>query len=53
MAKKGTPKGHLDIQKDAIENALDRQMYLLLQASGGQDQYYIRTALYVISSFPV
>ena len=31
-------EGHLDILKNAIENVLDRQIYPLVEASGGQEQ---------------
>ena len=36
--------GHVDILKNAIENALGRQMYPMVAASGGQEQYYIRSS---------
>ena len=38
--------GHLDILKNTIENALDSQMSPLVEALGGQGQYYIRSPLH-------
>ena len=42
-------QGHLDILENAIENALDTQlvqisdeMYPPVEASGGQEEYYVR-----------
>ena len=39
-------QGHLDILKNTIENALDSQMYPPVEASGGQEQSYIRSPLH-------
>ena len=42
MVKISTTSGHLDMLRNAIENAVDSQMYPPVEASGGQEQYYIR-----------
>ena len=36
--------GQLDIWKNAIEQVANSQMYPPVEESGGQEQYYIRSA---------
>ena len=51
MVKSSTTSGHLDIWKNAIEKADYSQMYPLVKASSGQEQYYIRSALHLFPHF--
>ena len=51
MAKSSTTYGQLDILKNAIEKAVDSQMYPPVEESSGQEQYYIRSALYFSAHF--
>ena len=37
--------------KNAIENAVDSQMYPLVDASGGQEKYYTWSALHLFAHF--
>ena len=46
MVKSSTTSGQLDILKNAIEKAVDSQMYPSVEASSGEEQYYIRSDLH-------
>ena len=48
MAMTSTTYGHCDILKHAIENAVNSQMCPLVEASSGEEQYYIRSPLHYI-----
>ena len=48
MVKSSTVSGHLDILRNAIEKTVDSQIYPLVEASSGQEQYYIRSALHLL-----
>ena len=48
MIKSSTTSGQLDILRNAIEKAVDSQMYPLVEASSGQEQYYIRSGLHLL-----
>ena len=41
VVKISTMLGHDDMLRNAIEYAVDSQMYPPVEASGGHDQYYI------------
>ena len=47
VANSGTTEGQCDILKNAIEKAVDSQMYPSIEASHSQEQYYIRSALHL------
>ena len=44
VVKSSTMSGHLDILKNAIEKALDRQMYPPVEVSGDQEQYHVTSS---------
>ena len=51
MVKSSTTEGQVGILKNTIEKADYSQMYPPVEASSGQEQYYIRSGLHFFAHF--